>query len=92
MTYVEKRHILRLRRLVIPLLTNILIIFWKMVDMVEMVDIFSNMLCNLNIWCLRNVEIFMSTNILITPRMNTVPNGTMLTPKQSLKADIVFSF
>ena len=46
----RKRHILRLRRLVIPLLTKTLI------------SIYSYLLCNLWIWCLRNVKIFIDVS------------------------------
>ena len=48
----RKRHILRLRRLVIPLLI-------KNVDyLLQLVGIYSNLLCNLQYaWCLRNVQI-----------------------------------
>ena len=56
----RKCHILRLRRLVIPLLTKRLIIYWKMVN------IYSNLLCNLKIWCLRNVQIFIDVSSIET--------------------------
>ena len=73
----RKRHILRSRRLVIPLLTITLIIY------LNIVSICSYLLCNLIIWCLRNVQNFIyvskgvlilwrqSTNFLITPRSYT---------------------
>ena len=71
----RKRHILRLRPLAIPLLTKTLIIYSKMIN------IYYNLLCCLEIWCFRNIQIFIdlpfrgynfikiqSTNFLITPR------------------------
>ena len=47
----RKRHILRLGPLVIPLLTKTLIIYLKIVS------IYSNLLWNLKIWCLRNFSL-----------------------------------
>ena len=77
LTYVEKTSYLRLRRLVIPLLTKTVIIYEKIIN------ICYNLLWCLKLRCLRNVQIFIdlfwgvlilqrqSTNFLITPRKPT---------------------
>ena len=69
----KNRHILRLRRPVIPLLTKTLIIYQKMKS------IYPNLLYSFKILCLRNVQNFIyvhegvsiswrqSANFLITP-------------------------
>ena len=64
MTYVEKRHILRLLRPVILLLTRTLTIYHKMVR------IYSYLFCNLKILCSRTVQIFIcvSWGVLISSR------------------------